>query len=681
MTPKKELKMKNKMMLQSLMGLMLLGCGQAASPQPEVETAKVAEDTAQATPVAPKAVVYDGIERMEFNRLAVRLNLPVYWKADSNDNKAVDADEIVSLRFYPDTIQWIANGKFTEAFAAAWKEIELAAKKSAADDSRLGLMNQELDQGRATLVYNDLRGLTEAEKKMFGHLQNAAVLIDKLYSRQLGIDVLAQKIPADDRASASVFRRNWSPNCVSPKTESNPACNAIEGSPKTIVSAYPESLQKDADFCKKLEAHADSKKLLAPFAVVREKEGALTAVPLPEAYPELMKQLAVELTAAEAAIEDKEEGPLKTYLKAAATSLGTNDWEPADEAWAAMNAQNSKWYLRVGPDETYWEPCTQKAGFHMTLALINPDSLAWQEKLKPVQQEMEQTLADLIGTPYKARTVTFHLPDFIDIVTNSGDDRNPLGATVGQSLPNWGAVANEGRGRTVTMSNLYTDPDSMVSKRTQASSLVDAELMKVIPDDLTGMMLTIILHEATHNLGPSHDYSYKGKTNDQGLGGPLSTVMEELKAETGALFFIDFLLKKKIISEELARQAYAGVLTWCFGHISRGMYTASKRPKPYSQLAAILVGYMLEEGAVEFKPELLAANGNDKGAFVMNLEKMPATCVKIMKVVGKLKATNDKDVAQGLVAKYVDGDVVPQALITERMLRASKASFVYAYDI
>ena len=58
-----------------------------------------------------------------------------------------------------------------------------------------------------------------------------------------------------------------------------------------------------------------------------------------------------------------------------------------------------------------------------------------------------------------------HLPDFIDIVINAGDDRNPLGATIGESLPNWGPVANEGRGRTVAMVNLYLDPDSIAARR------------------------------------------------------------------------------------------------------------------------------------------------------------------------------------------------------------------------
>lgn len=29
-----------------------------------------------------------------------------------------------------------------------------------------------------------------------------------------------------------------------------------------------------------------------------------------------------------------------------------------------MGATNSAWYLRVAPDEAYFEPCAWKAGFH-----------------------------------------------------------------------------------------------------------------------------------------------------------------------------------------------------------------------------------------------------------------------------------------------------------------------------
>ena len=100
-------------------------------------------------------------------------------------------------------------------------------------------------------------------------------------------------------------------------------------------------------------------------------------------------------------------------------------------------------------DEVYYEPCALKAGFHVSFARINPGSVEWRDRLAPLKDKMEQALAKLAGKPYKARKVGFRLPDFIDIVVNAGDDRDAIGATIGQSLPNWGPVATEGRGRTV----------------------------------------------------------------------------------------------------------------------------------------------------------------------------------------------------------------------------------------
>ena len=52
-----------------------------------------------------------------------------------------------------------------------------------------------------------------------------------------------------------------------------------------------------------------------------------------------------------------------------------------------------------------------------------------------------------------------------------------------------------------------------------------------------------------------------------------------------------------------------------------------------------------------------------------------------MKLVGLIKAKNDKAGAEALAKKYVDGNVVPQALIAQRELLYPRQSFVYAVDL
>jgi hypothetical protein len=192
-------------------------------------------------------------------------------------------------------------------------------------------------------------------------------------------------------------------------------------------------------------------------------------------------------------------------------------------------------------------------------------------------------------------------------------------------------------------------------------------------------LLSTILHEATHNLGPAHDYKVDGKVDSAVFGGPIAAMLEELKAQTGAYFLVEMLRSKGLISDELARTAYDELVVWSFGHISQGMYTAAKESKAYGQLAAIQFGYLLDKGAVTWDPNKLAANGKDKGAFTLHLDKMPAVADEMMKEIGGIKARGDKAAAAKLVARYVDSEtVVPHALITERMLREPRYSHVYS---
>jgi len=667
--------------LAPLWPLLVLACAAEPPPPPEPPPAPPPVPVVVAPPPAPK---YSGVDRIAFNRNAVRANLPVYWAGDTSKDGVIDPAEVVALQFYPTEGHWVSGGAFTPEFDQAWEAIRAAGSSitGGTDAARRALVIQDLDQGLPTLVASDFKSASAEDKTFVRHMLTVARMIDDLFAVQNGLPALASQVPADDIASKSLFRRNWGPRCQAPLTEQNPLCSAIPGNPQPVVDVYPAAMQKDPRFCVALEKLPNAKDLLAPFVVTRANpKGQLQAVPLSVAYKDAMTAISTELSAAADGVVDPAEAPLKGYLAAAARSFTTNDWNPADEAWSKMTVQNSKWYVRVGPDEVYWEPCSHKAGFHLTFARINKASLAWQGKLAPVQQEMEKDLAARIGAAYKARKVSFHLPDFIDIIVNAGDDRDALGATIGQSLPNWGPVVSSGRGRTVAMSNLYTDPDSIQIHRKQAESLLSKETAASFVDSADPELLDTILHEATHNLGPAHEYKAAGKTDEQSFGGQLASMLEELKAQTGALYFTDFLVKKGLLTPDQAKEVYTNGVTWAFGHISRGMYTEAHARKAYSQLAAIQIGFLLDEGAITFDEKAPAANGVDVGVFTIHWDKMPAAIEKLMKVVGLIKATGDKAGADKLTARYVDGPVVPQKLITDRELKFPRQSFVYSVDL
>ncbi|MBL8909084.1 MAG: hypothetical protein JNM17_00135 [Archangium sp.] len=652
--------------------VVLAGC-----PDKKVDPPVVPVAVIDAGSAAPAKKTYAALGRIDFNLRAQEQFLPLFWRSDANGDNTLQPDELVSLLGPWNTTraEWVDANGFTAKFDAAYE----AMQKPAATDARSVALKLELEQGKPTLVETDLSAGTDADRKAFPHFVKAAALIEKLYGLQHGTTELGAKIPEADTLSRALFHRNQGAFCVAPKTEKDPLCNAFATPPSRAVGLYPAEVQADPKFCATLEKEKNKADLMGHFSAVVADGKGFKAVPYSEAWKTDMEAVAVELEAAAAEFGD-DEAALKTYLAAAAKAFRTNDWEPANEAWVAMGPQNSKWYLRVAPDETYAEPCAWKANFALQLARINLASLEWQKKLEPVKVDMEKALAAMAGPPYKARDVKFKLPDFIDITINAGDQRNPHGATIGQSLPNWGKVAEKG-GRTVVMTNLYTDADSRAALEKQVASLYCTATMNQFSSDPNAALISVVLHEAAHNLGPAHDYAVKGKTDDAIFGGPLAATMEELKAQTSALFFTWWLVEKGLLTENEAKQTSLRDIAWAFGHISRGMYTAEGGARNYSQLASIELGAMMKAGAVTWKKDEKAANGTDVGCFAVDLAKWKTSIPELEKRVVRAKGKGDKKDAEAMKAEFVDAKDAWAELrgtITERWLRAPKATFVYS---
>ncbi len=651
------------------------------------------------TPTPPAPPVVKTVPRADWNRIAAELDLPIFWVEDKDKDVLADEPELALLWGVDPTSKlsdYVANGQYTHKFRHVQARIFERYTKGLVTDgltkeeaARRTAVVKELAQGRPTVVVTDLSKAPEEDKKFVRHILAAATMIEKLYGKQEGTAELVAKIPAGDTQSRALYFRSQGPKCGAPLTQNDPACSAIPGGVQGKISGlYPARLLAQPKFCDDLTKNKD-KKLMDPFTVVTEVPRTptdknpnieLKAVPYTVAFKDDMEAIAKELDAAIADIASPDEAAMKAYLTAAAKSFRTNDWVPADEAWAKMGATNSKWYLRIGPDETYAEPCSTKALFHVSFGRINQASLKWQKQLDPKKTEMENAIAKLAGPPYVARKVSFKLPDFMDVIVNAGDSRPAFGATIGQSLPNFGPVANQGRGRTVAMTNFYTDADSMDALESTAKSMLCVETMALYTRDPEPLLFSTVLHEATHNLGPSHQYKVAGKIDREAFGGGLASMLEELKAQSGALYFIDWLSEKGEYSKAEAQKSHVRDILWGFGHISRGMYDDDGHPKAYSQLAAIQLGVFMTEGAAKWDDSKMAANGTDKGCMNIDFAKLPGAVTKMMTISAQIKGKGDKPGAEALVKQYVDvgKDDKLRNTITERTLRAPKPSFYYS---
>jgi hypothetical protein len=648
--------------------LALLGCGRPADPH--------------APPAGPRPAL-DQLEREEFNFRAQERFLPLFWRADDNQDKKLDPAELAVL-WGPQQARradYVDAHGFTEAFYAAYRGLLTGVDDGARDPkerARRELVRKELRGGMPTLVETDLSREPAEDRAVAQHVFAAAVALEQIYARQLGTDRYAALVPTDDAASRAMFHRNQGPWCATPQLEKVPGCSAIPERPAKRSGLYPLEVQDDPKFCDKLAALPNGKLLMDHFSAVEKGATGYTPQPYHKVYPEPMAVIARELDAAASAITSASEAPFKLYLSSAAAAFRSNDWEPANVAWQKMGGSSSRWYLRVAPDEVYYEPCAWKAGFAVSFARINPDSKSWRDKLEPVKAEMEQALAKLAGAPYKARDVQFKLPDFIDVVLNAGDQRMAHGATIGESLPNWGPVAEAG-GRTVVMTNLYTDADSRRTLAKQMASLFCPATNARATTDPRPATMSTVLHEATHNFGPAHDYAAFGKKDSEAFGGPLASTLEELKAQTGALWLPDWLVRKGLLGKKEAEDAHVRDVAWAFGHISRGMYEDDGKPKNYSQLASIQLGTLFKAGALRWKNEP-AASG-EAGCFELDLDRWGPTIDTLAKRVLGIKARGDRKDGEALKAELVDAKdewARLRGVIAERWLRAPKATFVYS---
>jgi len=668
--------------------VMLAGCEPKATGQSAPSAAPTAKQPVESQPALPATSERSGfnrISRLDFNRLAVEHNLPFFWRMDTNSDGTLQPNELVITWSHVAHLraEFVdGQGRFTNGFGAAYEQLskaDVAKGLSTQELERRALVRLELAQGRPTLVESDFAKQPESDKKLVLHLLRAAVSLEQIYAKQKGSAGLEAELEPDDTASAALFFRNQGPLCEAPKTEREPRCHALAHASKPASGLYPAEIQADPKFCETLAKQKNKSELLDHFAVVVKGDtpNSFKGLKYSKAYPGEMAAIASEL---DAAAQDlgAEEAALKAYLRAAAQAFRDDDWERANQAWVKMGTDNSKYYLRVGPDETYFEPCAWKAGFALAFARINPDSVEWRKRLEPIKQELENELARLAGKPYQSHAVGFKLPDFIDIVLNAGDNRAPIGATVGQSLPNWGAVAESG-GRTVTMTNLYTDDDSQKAMSEQMSSLYCATTMKSA--DPRPSLMGIVLHEAAHNLGPAHDYKVNGKVDTAIFGGPLAATLEELKAQTAALYLTATLVDRHLITQAEADTSHLQEVAWAFGQVAQGMYDPQGKPKNYSQLAAIQLGSLTTSGAVEWKPNELAANGSDKGCYEVHLDKWNAGATDLARQVLHIKGRGDKANAEALKKRWVDDEGAfkeQRALIGSRWLRSAKASFVYS---
>ena len=609
----------------------------------------------------PRVFGVPALPRDDFNGLAAQRGLPLRI-----ENRLIDpagltpADVVVTdpIRGF----DYISNGKFTPRFIKQYKAlVEMKRRDS---------VGRALGEGRGVKISHSVGSYPAAERKMIKCIKEVARLIDLLYMKQEGsfqyIDEI-ERLRFTDPDAYKLFWRENGPWATGTKGEQDPFANALESLPVKKEGVFPEDVELTPEVLEKIQK--DTEGLGNQWTVVvKDAAGELKAVPYHVYWKNEMCEIATELEkAAQAVAGIQEHATLVTYLRAQARAFRDGSWFDADRAWVAMSQQNSKYAIRVAPDETYWGTGNMKAGFQLWFSEIDRETARKaQDILVPRLQQMENEIAKLVPL-YKARTVAGFPIDFIHMLLRAGDHKSAYGATIGEKLPNfYRSDKDNSYSRMVVMTNYYTDPASRGEALAKRQLLLSARVLAGYSagDELTH--IDTLMHEMTHSLGVSAesyvaknpdgtdrvDEAGKSLTSAVAMGGTNAQVIEELKAQTGALYWIGWQQQQGLISKQEANDLYTNAILWAFGHISKGLGTLEK-PRTYSQLAAIQIRKLMDAGAITYNAD--EGEGETKGRFDFHFDKFHAAVTTLFQDVNRIQVLGDREAATKLRADVIDG--------------------------
>jgi len=483
--------------------------------------------------------------------------------------------------------------------------------------------------------------LTSDEKKMLGHLLEAARLIEELHMLQIHPENLTMRdkiMQSGTEIEKKVFMRYQRPWCGDDET---PECIALKDAPpKNIgLSLWPANLT-DGQF-ESLSSQINAKELLSPFTVVHQnKDGSFGAIAYgkSEIFQEKMKQVADSLRAAAKLAPHK---TLAKFLNSRAVAFESADpfpYDASDYDWIALSGD---WEVTVGPYEVYEDPRKVKAFFQMYIGKEDKELNAELSRFRENLQEMENRVGELVGKEiYRSRKLDPRISiRAVDIWMAAGAGRRDRGVVAAFHLPNRGKSVDEGLYKKVMMVN-----HSMVFKpivAARAELILAPEQIPFV--DIRANITNVAFHEFAHGFGAYHEMKVKnpkGKTvTVQQAFGENESLLEELKADVLGMWLIQYQKEEGWLTEEDVKKRYTSQLMHMLGLLQYPLSGV------YPRMEAIAVGTYLDAGAVVWDKE------NEK--FRIDFEKLPGAVESLARKIATIQLTGDEEEAEALIDKYI----------------------------
>ena len=398
---------------------------------------------------------------------------------------------------------------------------------------------------------------------------------------------------------------------------------------------YPTNLTRDR-VEQYVKEHPDQKAAIYDqFTIVRWHDGNLEAVPFHIAYRAFLEPAANALRAASKLSDDP---AFAKFLQLRADALLSDDYFPSDLAW--LDLKNPKFDIIFAPYETYLDSLLGVKGSYGAAVLVRNER---ESKKLELFQKYVPEIQDALPLAAEDRPSKHGLETPMEVMDSpfrAGDMTHGYQA-VADNLPNDPRV-HERKGSKKLFFKNFMDARVNYVILPVARQLMEPEQAAKVSGE--GYLLSTIMHEICHGLGPAFARTPAGKVSIREAIGPQFSSLEEAKADATGMFALKWMVDHGALPKEKLEEYYASYVGDLFRTARFGTAEA------HGEAEMMEFNYLSERGAIR---------RNANGRYAIDYEKIPGTIADLTKELLEIEAAGDRQHAENWFKKY---DQMPEEL-------------------
>ena len=510
-----------------------------------------------------------------------------------------------------------------------------AAKSGAAANLKVAAdLSQRLAKFRRVPMPFPGAGLNSREQQLVHKLVEACGYLESIYWRQSdpdGLTLYQSLASSRNRRDVELRRYLWINASRFDLLEQN---KPFVGTEMILPGRgfYPANLTRN-QVEQYVKEHPDQKAAIYDqFTIVRWQHETLEAVPYRIAFRAFLEPAAKALREAAQLSDD---AAFAKFLGLRADALLSDNYFPSDLAW--LELKNPKFDIIFAPYETYTDGLLGVKGSYGAAVMVRNESES--RKLELFQKYVPE-IQDALPLAAEDRPSKHGLEtpmEVMDTPFRAGDLTHGYQA-VGDNLPNDPRVHEQKGSKKLFFKN-FMDARVNYVVLPVARKLMEPEQAAKVSGE--GYLLTTIMHEICHGLGPafarmSSDKS-AGKVDIREAIGPRFSGLEEAKADVTGMFALKWLVDHDALPKERLEEFYASYVGGIFRTVRFGTAEA------HGQAEMMEFNYLSERGVIR---------RNASGRYAIDYEKMPSALADLARELLEIEAAGDRSRAENWFKKY-----------------------------